>query len=377
MSLNTNGIRNKGEFLQKGKTRIQSLKERIDVAFETLRNIYDESKLEKISQKKDQAKQQQQKSGDTKTLQNDLEVLSSKIVSKEGEVNLNNINIPVNENLNQSEVSVPQQEIEDIEVVSPFIKRMQFIIGELNQLKSNSNIDEGELDKEVGSLPKRALIEMSISKSKVKRMKDELAKQDQENKDYVKRLENEIIDQRLMLEKLKKGEGEHLLQISTLQDQIRILKSKAFGYDIAKKYEYYKEHESANGPSAHIQDENLAYSMWEKENYGERRAPTKLNKLENEKQMWIANSMNNINKLEKDVKLANSYRAGNNFGINNDEDNGLWTKTPEEARNRNGNNGFNNYGSGYKRYDGNSQGQNSLGNMRRVTPMIMNNKNRY
>ena len=52
MSLNTNGIRNKGEFLQKGKTRIQSLKERIDVAFETLRNIYDESKLEKISQKK-------------------------------------------------------------------------------------------------------------------------------------------------------------------------------------------------------------------------------------------------------------------------------------------------------------------------------------
>ena len=377
MSLNTNGIRNKGEFLQKGKTRIQSLKERIDVAFETLRNIYDESKLEKISQKKDQAKQQQQKSGDTKTLQNDLEVLSSKIVSKEGEVNLNNINIPVNENLNQSEVSVPQQEIEDIEVVSPFIKRMQFIIGELNQLKSNSNIDEGELDKEVGSLPKRALIEMSISKSKVKRMKDELAKQDQENKDYVKRLENEIIDQRLMLEKLKKGEGEHLLQISTLQDQIRILKSKAFGYDIAKKYEYYKEHESANGPSAHIQDENLAYSMWEKENYGERRAPTKLNKLENEKQMWIANSMNNINKLEKDVKLANSYRAGNNFGINNDEDNGLWTKTPEEARNRNGNNGFNNYGSGYKRYDGNSQGQNSLGIMRRVTPMIMNNKNRY
>ena len=32
-----------------GKTRIQSLKDRIDIAFETLRNLYDESKLEKIN----------------------------------------------------------------------------------------------------------------------------------------------------------------------------------------------------------------------------------------------------------------------------------------------------------------------------------------
>ena len=367
-----NSLKNRGELLQKGKTRIQSLKDRIDVAFETLRNIYDESKLEKITQKKSQVKQP--KPGETKTLQYDLEEVANKIVSKEGEVNLKTINIPANEN--QSEGSA-QQEIEDIEIVSPFVKRMQFIISELNQLKSNSNIDEGELDKEVAALPKRSLIEMSISKNKLKRKKEELAKLDGQNKEYVKRLENEIIDQRLMLEKLKKGEGEHLLQISTLQDQIRILKSKAFGYDIAKKYEYYKEHESANGPSAHIQDENLAYSMWEKENYGERRAPTKLNKLENEKQMWISNPQNNINKLENDVKLANSYRAGNNFGINNDEDNGLWTKTPDEARNRNGNNGFNNYGAGYKRFDGNSQGQNNLGNMRRVAPMIMNSKNKY
>ena len=38
--------------------------------------------------------------------------------------------------------------VEDIEVASPFLKRMQFIINELNQLKINSNIDEGEKDKE-------------------------------------------------------------------------------------------------------------------------------------------------------------------------------------------------------------------------------------
>ena len=362
--------KNRKELLQRGKTRIESLKNRIDIAFETLKNIYDESKLEKISQKK---KEQKKITSEVKTIQYDLEEVADKIVSKEGEPNLKTLDTIINkENLEES-----SQKGQDIEVVSPFVRRMQFIINELNQLKTNSNIDENELDKEVSELPKRGLIELSLSKIKLNRKHEKLINSDKDKNEYVKKLENEIVTQRLSLEELKKAEGEHLLQISTLEDQIRILKSKVFGYDISKKYEYYKEHESANGPSAHIQDDNLAYSMWEKENYAERKAPTKLNKLENEKQMWIANTQNNINKLENDVKIANSYRAGNNFGINNDEDNGLWTKTPEQARNRNGNNGFNNYGAGYKRYDGGNNQGNSLGNMRRVTPMIMNNKKKY
>lgn len=368
--MSTNSSRkSKKENMLKGKTRIQSLKERIDVAFETLRNIYDQSKLDKMKK----TKEQNQKSG-TKTVQYDLEEVANKIVSKEGEVNLKTLNIPINE-INTEESG---QGYEDIEIVNPYVRRLQFIINELNKLKTFSNVDEAELDKQVTSLPKRGLIELSLSKTKLNKKHDDLVKSDNEKNNYVKKLEKEVVDQRLTLEELKKAEGEHLLQISTLQDQIRILKSKAFGYDISKKYEYYKEHESANGPSAHIQDDNLAYSMWEKENYGERKAPTQLKKLENEKQMWISNPQNNINKLENDVKIANSYRTGNNYGINNDEDNGLWTKTPDQARNRNGNNGFKNYGSGYKRNErGNNQGLNSLGNMRRVAPMIMNNKSKY
>lgn len=372
MSTNLERQTNK-EFMKKGKTRIQSLKDRIDIAFETLRNIYDESKLEKISQK---SKEPKQRPSGTKTIQYDLEEVANKIVNKEGDVNLKTLNIKLNENPEEGE-SGGQEAINDIEVVSPFVRRMQFIINELNQLKTNSNIDEAELDREVDSLPKRGLIELSLSKTKLYREQEIRKKAEQEKNDYIKKLENEVVTQRLSLEELKKAEGEHLLQISTYEDQIRILKSKVFGYDIAKKYEYYKDHEKANGPSAHIQDDNLAFSMWEKENYGERKAPSRLNKLESEKQMWIANTQNNINKLENDVKLANSYKAGNNFGVNNDEDNGLWTKTPEQARNRNGNNGFNNYGAGYKRFDGGNHQGNSIGNMRRVTPMIMNNKNKY
>ena len=33
-----------------GKTRIQSLQDRIDIAYETLKNIYDQSKLDKMNQ---------------------------------------------------------------------------------------------------------------------------------------------------------------------------------------------------------------------------------------------------------------------------------------------------------------------------------------
>ena len=357
-----------------GKTRIQSLKDRIDIAFETLKNLYDESKLEKISQKNSTTKKRQSK---TKIIQYDLEEVANKIVSKEGTVNLKTLEqkiIPSEENYVE-ETQSNQLNTQDIEVNSPFIKRMQFILNELNQLKDRSAVDEGALDQEVANLPRDGLITLSLSKNKLKKKHEILLNSQQEKNDYIKKLENEIVKQRISLEEIKKAENEHLLKISAYEDQIRVLKSKVFGYDISKKYEFFKEQQNSNSnQNAHIQDENLAFSMWEKENHGERKAPSSLNKLENEKQMWISNAQNNINKLENDVNLANAYKAGRNFSMNNDEDNGLWTKTPEEARIRNKNNGFNNYGNKYNR---NYQGENNIGNMRRIAPMIMNNKNNY
>ena len=358
-----------------GKTRIQSLKDRIDIAFETLKNLYDESKLEKISQKGSSSNKRPSK---TKLIQYDLEEVANKIVSKEGTVNLKTLEqklIPSEEN-NVEETQSNQLNTQEIEVNSPFIKRMQFILNELTQLKDRSSVDEGTLDQEVANLPRNGLIVLSLSKNKLKKQHQKLFESQQEKNDYIKKLENEIVNQRISLEEIKKAENEHLLKISAYEDQIRILKSKVFGYDISKKYEFFKEQQNSNSnQNAHIQDENLAFSMWEKENYGERKAPSSLNKLENEKQMWISNAQNNINKLENDVNLANSYKSGRNFAMNNDEDNGLWTKTPEEARLKNKNNGFNNYGNKYNR--NNNQGESNLGNMRRIAPMIMNNKNNY
>ena len=269
-----------------------------------------------------------------------------------------------------------QERNQEIEISSPFILRMQFILNELNQLKQNSNINEADVDAQVSELPKNGLMILAISKNRLKHEHENVKNSQSEKNNYIKKLEAEIVNQRISLEEIKKSENEHLLKISAYEDQIRILKSKVFGYDIAKKYEYYKEHEASNNnQNAHLKDDNLAFSMWEKENYGERVAPSRLNKLENEKQMWISNAQNNINKLENDVKLANSYKGERNFAMNDDEDNGLWTKTPEEARLKNKNNGFNNYGNKYNR--NNNQGESNLGNMRTIAPMIMNNKNNY
>ena len=67
---------------------------------------------------------------------------------------------------------------------------MQFIINELNQLKVNSNIDEGELDREVASLPKRGLIDLSLSKNKLYRKHQTLIENEENKNNYFKKLEN-------------------------------------------------------------------------------------------------------------------------------------------------------------------------------------------
>ena len=66
-----------------GKTRMQALKDRIDIAYETLRNIYDESKLEKISKNSSNVSKNPPQ---TKLIQYDLEEVANKR-NKTSEIN--------------------------------------------------------------------------------------------------------------------------------------------------------------------------------------------------------------------------------------------------------------------------------------------------
>jgi hypothetical protein len=166
------------------------------------------------------------------------------------------------------------------------------------------------------------------------------------------------------MENLKKNQNENMVVISTLEDQIRILKSKVFGFDIAKKYEFYKDHtNNRNNPISNIRDENLAYAMWEKENYNNKNV-NKLEKIEDEKNLWIRDSKNNIDKLIKDVNSANKVDLNNidNRNSFNNNNNGLMNSWSKKNYSNIYNNNFN------------SDKNNSLGtHMRNYTPMILQN----
>ena len=118
------------------------------------------------------------------------------------------------------------------------ITKMENMIAEINELEEVSKkTDANAIAKEIESLGSRSIVTMGISKvvicDKNLKMKQELLEKDQ----YIKRIEEEMLQQRLELESVKKKENEKMVKISTLEDQIRILKSKAFGFDVAKKYE--------------------------------------------------------------------------------------------------------------------------------------------
>lgn len=231
-------------------------------------------------------------------------------------------------------------------------QRMERMLNELNEMRELNKIDQANIDQEVANLPSRSLIELSLSKIKVVQDNKKMKVEAEERENYIKRLEQEILKQRLDLETVKKNENENVVKISTLEDQIRILKSKAFGFDIAKKYEYYKEKTSKAGQIAQIEDENLAYAMWEKENYDSKKAPQRLDKMETSKNMWIKDSQSNIDKLVYDVDVANSYNNMNGLNSNTNNVNSVWRSNNRQVS------------------TGNSIGT----NMRKITPMIFDKK---
>ena len=141
-------------------------------------------------------------------------------------------------------------------------------------------------------------------------------------------------------------------KLTELSTAINTLVTEYEKLDIAKKYEYYKEKQGKTGGAAQIEDENLAYAMWEKENYDSKKAPARLEKMETSKQMWIRDSQNNIDKLVYDVDVANSYNNVNGINTSNQNVNSVWKSSNRQNTN------------------------NSIGtNMRKITPMILNNNN--
>ena len=298
-----------------------------------------------------------------------------------------------NENQEKKDINdsnkIPNQEEkiieENIDIDIPFIKKTKLLINELRKLKEKAEIKEDAINNEVSDLPKRGMLEISLSDFKIKKKCEILKKELDDKNNYIKTLENEIVNQRVINTNLKKSESEYLLKISALEDEIRVMKMKLLGYNTSEQYNTHHNHElykTDENNCGHIYGEQLVQSMWIRDNNITNMPPT-------------FNNINSFNNLESDFGRpifntnierrrlpAISHSHGNMrkmirnniLNMNNDESTTFKTENRMFSENQE-KNAFNNYNNN-GRYDNyrlnNDFGFNNGGNnFQRVSEMIL------
>ena len=389
-----------------GKTRIDSLMDRIQSANKQINSIL-ENPNPKITQNKNNEKIAQFPSS-TKENENNSssqpEKLLNEIISDENNKSIqvglddnanNNENQANNENKenNENNGSAGNQENNNNNITLsidkkdnivnngidiPFIKRTKNLLNELKKLKEKGQVKEDDINNEVSELPKRAMLEMSLSDFKIKKKCELLQKELEDKNNYIKALENEIINQRTVNTNLKKSEGEYLLKISALEDELRVMKMKLLGYNTSEQYNNQHNHEAFNTDAnncGHIYGEKLVQSMWVRNdnnnlnNLEFQNSRPRLNMNERRKLPMISNSHGNLNRFVRNINLNN----------NPNEMRGIQTENILFSENEDKNN-FNSF-SHNGRYDNFKTNNNNFNgggnsNFQRVSEMILKTPNK-
>ena len=275
------------------------------------------------------------------------------------------------------------EENNDIDV--PFIKKTKLLINELKKLKEKAEIKEDAINNEVSDLPKRGMLEISLSDFKIKKKCEILKKELDDKNNYIKTLENEIVNQRVINTNLKKSESEYLLKISALEDEIRVMKMKLLGYNTSEQYNTHHNHElykTDENNCGHIYGEQLVQSMWIRDNNITNMPPTfnninSFNNLESDFGRPIFNTNNERRRLPAISHSHGNMRKmirNNILNMNNDESTTFKTENRMFSENQE-KNAFNNYNNN-GRYDNyrlnNDFGFNNGGNnFQRVSEMIL------
>jgi hypothetical protein len=190
-----------------------------------------------------------------------------------------------------------KEQNEDLTKISNVVLVLKEMKSELEEL---NKLEEEQLDPEIAILKQESLLMINIEKIKIIEEKEKLRKEIEEYKSNLKQLHIEISKKEQIIqeeqEKNKKLEDTNAIHA----DNINLLKSKAFGYDIAKKYETYKK-----GGNAKRQDDNpLEYNVWERENPIYNKQSSRLDELAKEKKLWISNHDSSINKLINNIEQS-------------------------------------------------------------------------
>ena len=397
-----------------GKTRVDSLMDRIQSANKQINSIL-ENPNPKITQNKNNEKIAQFPSS-TKENENNSssqpEKLLNEIISDENNKSIqvglddnanNNENQANNENKennenngssgnkenNKNNMTLPTDKKDNAfknEIDIPFIKRTKNLLNELKKLKEKGQVKEDDINNEVSELPKRAMLEMSLSDFKIKKKCELLQKELEDKNNYIKTLENEIVNQRTANTTLKKSEGEYLLKISALEDELRVMKMKLLGYNTSEQYNNQHNHEAFNTDAnncGHIYGEKLVQSMWVRNdnlpknslnlntynNLEFQNNRPIFNTNERRKLPMISNSHGNLNRIVRNINLSN----------NSNDMRGIQTENILFSENEDMNN-FNSF-SHNGRYDNFKPNNNNFNgggnnNFQRVSEMILRTPNK-
>ena len=224
---------------------------------------------------------------------------------------------------------------------------------------------------------------MSLSDFKIKKKCELLQKELEDKNNYIKALENEIVNQRTVNTNLKKSEGEYLLKISALEDELRVMKMKLLGYNTSEQYNNQHNHEAFNTDAnncGHIYGEKLVQSMWVR-NDNLPKNNNNLNNLEFQNSRPILNT----NERRKLPMISNSHgnlsRFVRNINLNNNtnEMRGIQTENIlfSENEDKNSFNSFSHNGR-YDNFKPNNNNFNGGGNsnFQRVSEMILRTPNK-
>ena len=380
-----------------GKTRVESLIERIQSANKEINSLLENSEETKKVVNTDNKSPKEEKP--LKTLDEKITDINNKSIQVGLEENINedkNANNENNENKeentnNKKEENKNNEKVLDFDV--PFIKKTKLLLNEIKKLSENENINEENINNEISELPKRAMIEMSLSDFKIKKKYDTIKKQLEEKNTYIKKLENEIVDQRIIANNLKKAEGEYLLKISALEDELRVMKLKLLGYNTSEQYNHHSHDKFRTdaGNCGHVYGENMIHSLWVRDNMDnkklnnyeiENNGKPLLNKGERWEAPWVSQSVVNMNRVFRNgilnrehFKEMGQFKTENRFNYEMGEKNNYDNERYNNFRGNNNMGGFNGGNSNFQRVSG--MILNSPNNKMKLTKNFSNEFNRF
>lgn len=380
-----------------GKTRVESLIERIQSANKEINSLLESSEETKKVVNTDNESPKEEKP--LKTLEEKITDINNKSIQVGLDENIKedkNANNENNENKeentnNKKEENKNNEKVLDFDV--PFVKKTKLLLNEIKKLKENENIKEDDINNEISELPKRAMIEMSLSDFKIKKKYDTIKKQLEEKNTYIKKLENEIVNQRIITNNLKKAEGEYLLKISALEDELRVMKLKLLGYNTSEQYNHHShdKFKTDSGNCGHVYGENLIHSLWVRDNMDnkklnnyeiENNGKPLLNKGERWEAPWVSQSVVNMNRVFRKGILnrehfneMGQFKTENRFNYEVGEKNNYDNERYNNFRGNNNMSGFNGGNSNFQRVSG--MILNSPNNKMKLTKNFSNEYNRF